>query len=770
MHTTVARLLTVLTLLHRLGSAALAQPPDPGPAVVTPHETIPNPVFGSAQRVSAVCKGIQTPCAWESPTTWTTGQAPGAGSLVIVDGDVRVTSTGAVATSVGIYPGGRLSFATATTTRLATGEVVVHAGGALEVGTAADPISVAATAEIVIRDLPFTADPGQHLKGIIVVDGTLRIHGWPMPQAFLRLAAPPAAGATTVAVASSALDAGWQVGDTVLLPKSSQCRVASGPCAENESETRVVQSISADGRTLTLNAPLTFAHPGGRRLDGVVDLLPHVLNLRRNAVVRSENPSGVRGHVLVHGRADVDIRYGALQRLGRTDIRDLGPTNQKGRYPLHAHHLIGPLTSTGSGFQFAFVGNVIDFGAENRVQLRKWGIAVHGSHFGLVENNIVDHSAGAGIATDDASETGNVFRRNFVVRVVGGTGARTHDPDPGDFTKLGRAGVGYWFNGGGGNTFEDNVAADVFECTYCYGFKFDNVYVSTALLPRVQGDDPHASGGVPTDPYTIGLRRFVRNEAYAVPNGLTIWWMCTEFETPRDACTSTVDGFRVWHHHRWGYFGYETSRMTLQGFTHRGDASVLTNVYESPTGLYLVDYLQRLTVVRNADIQGAATGIVAPVNADVRGASGRDAGQTMVVDSFIGAVSGVEVFAPSSTNGADSLSPQTLILDHVRFAFPSTRAGTHVWFGSGGAGGSTSQNLQLRNEVWIRDYDRAPGQDGPDLYLIPRYQPASTCDAAVADCSVDLSASYPLFGGARVYRLQPIGIPSAPTGVRIVRP
>jgi len=118
-----------------------------------------------------------------------------------------------------------------------------------------------------------------------------------------------------------------------------------------------------------------------------------------------------------------------------------------------------------------------------------------------------------------------------------------------------------------------------------------------------------------------------------------------------------VENFRVWHHHRWGYYGYETSRMTLQGFTHRGDVSALTNVHENVTALHLVDYLQRQTVIRGADIQGATTGIVAPVNADVRGATGPDAGHTLVVDSFIGAVSGVEVYAPSSTNGADNLSP-----------------------------------------------------------------------------------------------------------------
>lgn len=213
-----------------------------------------------------------------------------------------MTSTGALAASVGIYPAGRLSFTTTATTRLATGEVVVFSGGTLELGTASEPIHDEASAEIVIRDgLLSTADPGQHLEGVVVVNGTIRVHGRPLLQAFLRLAAAPAAGATTVSASTSAVAAGWQAGDTVLVPRSSQCRVASGACADNETETRDVQSMSADGRQLTLNLPFTVAHPGGRRLDGTVDLLPHVLNLRRNVTIRSENPSGVRGHVLVHG-------------------------------------------------------------------------------------------------------------------------------------------------------------------------------------------------------------------------------------------------------------------------------------------------------------------------------------------------------------------------------------------------------------------------------------------------------------------------------------
>ncbi|MEZ4664494.1 MAG: hypothetical protein R2911_43735 [Caldilineaceae bacterium] len=103
---------------------------------------------------------------------------------------------------------------------------------------------------------------------------------------------------------------------------------------------------------------------------------------------------------------------------------------------------------------------------------------------------------------------------------------------------------------------------------------------------------------------------------------MTIWWVCAEFETPREGCTSTVQDFHVWHVHRWGYFAYETNAMTIDGFVQRGNADLLVNEYEAVIGLYLVDYFQRQTIVRGADIQGVATAIEAPVHRDVLGASG----------------------------------------------------------------------------------------------------------------------------------------------------
>ena len=79
--------------------------------------------------------------------------------------------------------------------------------------------------------------------------------------------------------------------------------------------------------------------------------------------------------------ADVDIRYALFKDLGRTTYLPLNTTtNHIGRYPIHMHHLSGPLPTPANGYQFTLVGNAVDGGS---VETKfKWGIAVHGSHYG----------------------------------------------------------------------------------------------------------------------------------------------------------------------------------------------------------------------------------------------------------------------------------------------------------------------------------------------------------------------------------------------------
>ena len=156
----------------------------------------------------------------------------------------------------------------------------------------------------------------------------------------------------------------------------------------NQWEELTVQAISADGRTVTLALPLVYDHLGARDFNNVLEFLPHVGNLTRNVVVRSENPAGTRGHMMGIHMADVDIRYALFKDLGRTTYLPLNPTtNHIGRYPIHMHHLSGPTATPANGYQFTLAGNAVD-GGSVETQF-KWGITVHGSHYGLIQDNVV---------------------------------------------------------------------------------------------------------------------------------------------------------------------------------------------------------------------------------------------------------------------------------------------------------------------------------------------------------------------------------------------
>jgi hypothetical protein len=91
-------------------------------------------------------------------------------------------------------------------------------------------------------------------------------------------------------------------------------------------------------------------------------------------------------------------------------------TNQIGRYALHLHHLLGR-PDNGRPYQF-LVNHVAIDGSP------KWGIAVHGSHFGVVTNNFVFDTAGGAIITEDPLEYGNNISDNLLVGYRDGSGLR----------------------------------------------------------------------------------------------------------------------------------------------------------------------------------------------------------------------------------------------------------------------------------------------------------------------------------------------------------
>jgi hypothetical protein len=556
---------------------------------------------------------------WSDPTTWSTGKVPAAGDVASVAANTTVTYdvvSGAALDCVVIQSGGKLTFRTDVNTRLTVGTLGVLDGGTLEVGTTANPVAPNVTADIVIADeaIDLSNDPDSIGTGVIGF-GTVHMAG-ATKTSFLDLAAAPRAGDTQLVLSQA--PTGWKAGDRLILPDSRQIAANfdqfSVPFNQLHWEAAVISAIN--GTTVTLATPLAYDHPAALDANGVPVAMPDVADMTRNVDVRSANPNGTRGHMIFTGRADVDIEYVQLKDLGRsldsvpvdqTTYDAMGnvvsyATNQIGRYPIHMHHLTGPATPQPDGYQFTIVGDAVDGG--DSPNDHKWGIVVHGSSYGLIKDNVVYNTSGAGVTTEDGSEVGNVFDHNFVVRTAG-TGLTEYNRMGGPTLDIGHAGDGFWFSGPD-NIVRNNVAADSFE----HGF---NYYVSefqqpgVVAIPLAQGDDPMMPGQsqmINRGALPFGV--FDNNEAYSASQaGLAMHF------TLGESSNFTVNNLLVWNSNE----GFEGRRVPDSGTFNNvrvyGDPTWENNPNRPTVGINFKNNGGNVTV-NNATVEGVAVGIEAP--------------------------------------------------------------------------------------------------------------------------------------------------------------
>ena len=310
---------------------------------------------------------------------------------------------------------------------------------------------------------------------------------------------------------------------------------------------------------------------------GTIALLPHVGNLTRNVVIRSENPSGTQRPHAVHASIDAWPSSTRSSRIlaARAPTPLHAATNHIGRYPLHIHHLLGPVNPSNTGYQFTVVGNAIN-------DSLKWPIAVHGSHYGLVKQNVVfggSQLTGAGIAVEDGTETENLFEENFVANIRGSINPRESGPSTADGTTPGSAAECFWA-AGFNNRFVNNVASScrnpVQQIVSGPGWKFIVPAAPyTARNPRFRGADmadtsadDRGDAAAPADP------RVPRNEVYGLAaDGLTAWELGTDGYSimPAGMRESLIKDFRVWHTYEGAICNYPAHRMTVDGLVYRVD-------------------------------------------------------------------------------------------------------------------------------------------------------------------------------------------------------
>lgn len=597
---------------------------EPGKYLASHHDPwTPNfahPDFAAGPIVESIKNGV-----WSDATVWSGPVNPN--TVLRIRHEVLLNTSDEVGT-VAVYPQGHLKFDPSRNLTLKLTHFIVADGGELTIGDEVNPIQEAVVSRIIFRDMPINTgtlgspgkDPGQYGNGLISL-GKISVHGMLKTPTFVRVAAEPKVGNTSISLEEPV--AGWRAGDRIVLPDTRHLRWnESHANYVSQNEELVVASVSGDGRTISLTAPLMFNHLGARDGDGNLDFLPHVGNLSRNVVFESENPLGVRGHIMLVGSSQVNFRYALMKHMGRTKFDPLDSatfntggvptkigTNQIGRYPLHMHHLSGPVGGTPGGYQFTVIGNAIDNGTANHKF--KWGIAVHDSHFGLIRQNVVYNEGGAGIVTEDGSETKNVFEKNFVVRVTGSGDRGDGRLGAQDFA---HDGVGFWFRGTN-NYIRDNVAASIhgMGTDAHYGYKIFPMYIGDVAIPNFPGAS-HDNPGEFTKVQGNGIPvlEFARNEVYGAQSGLTYWWVGSIHQTPAPGVGESVfKDTKMWNVYNKGIFNYPSNKIVHDGLIIRG-----TNVAGGAccgTGFVGGDYTFKDSVIRNADIQGMNVAIMPSV-------------------------------------------------------------------------------------------------------------------------------------------------------------
>lgn len=519
-------------------------------------------------------------------------------------------------------------------------------------------------------------DPEQFGTGWISL-GKTSLYGMPKTE-FARLSADALAGQNQIRLDVS--PTGWIIGDVLRLPDTRQWinETWKRP-AEWQIEDCTIAGVS--GSTVTCAQPLRFNHGGVTLKDGTTRILGHVANLTRSITISSVDPNGTRGHVMFAHGAEVVERYAAFVDLGRTrwDIAaGQFPTNQLGRYANHKHYVMTPVNS---------FGNVI-------LNARKWGLTVHASNNGSYYNNVIANAGGAGIMTEDGTETGNVFDHNLVIGTVG-----TGD-DRGDQRQAqndwGWEGSCGWFRAAT-STVRNNIFAN------CNGHAVTYMPIGAPDVTKQQ----------PLD--------FTGNEIYSSYAGLTLWHVgaknecCEVLETPAQVVKDTT----LWHLARQGYFGYGTNRLVFENWRQYGHCGQLYLTNEGQPGMTAGDYIARNTTIIRSKFECLRTGIHAFVNVgDPRDIYGNVPGTFDVIDTDIHATTGIYRTMMFRVSGA--IAPRLITLRNVRFSTPSgdlggvtsTKIYTH-W--ANDQGGNVSP--QVSDRMVFHDLNGNTADDGEIYYL-----------------------------------------------------
>lgn len=410
---------------------------------------------------------------WSDPTVWDTGSVPGAGAMAHIKAPHQIIydrESDVILEDVMSEMGSKLTWDSAKETRLRVNTVMLW--GITEIVDKGMSATPGKPKHEIVFDPIAGKDPGAGMGLGAVFKGPTRIHGY-AKKGHLRsgnISIP--AGATTIHVPGLATS-GWHVGDELVIlgteyvlpvttdPQYTGPRQFWGPSGGNntglvtldeyqfgQDEQRTITAISGD--TITLNAPLDYAHTGmtGTLKDGkVITRRPVIANVSRSIRFRTataEEDGDLdpyaditklqrRAHLMFMRQPDVDLRYFETKNMGRTSTDpslfipdDSGPilasqggpllgdpNNVRGRYAIHLHwcggpYLTAPLVPLIGATAWAPIGGV---------PIPGWAITQHSTR-AAIEDCVISNGRGAGMVSEVGNEIGQ-WANNVVTGIRG---------------------------------------------------------------------------------------------------------------------------------------------------------------------------------------------------------------------------------------------------------------------------------------------------------------------------------------------------------------
>ena len=534
--------------------------------------------------ISSVTNMVIASGNWSNPAIWSNQQVPAAGANVWVMPGRTLTVDGVIAPSLHtIRVSGTLNFLATKNTSLSVDTIVVDPSGSYIMGTLQTPIAPNVSANVTFTDNgpidriwdPYGLSRGLDCQGSASLVGAAKNGSSP-------LATLPAVGATTIVLSTAPV--GWRVGDLIDIPGTSG----------GADEQFVIKAISANGLTITLNAPVALSRTLAQPSEWLA-----VSNLTRNINFTSQNTtdSTHRGQVMFMCNDNVVIEYAAFNVLGRTSysipinnavvdkngflVNGTG-TNPKGRNSLYL--LMDGIDAPANPIVVA--GNVVNDSAG-------WGF-VNGDSNVNFQDNVAYNTKEAGFVTEFGTEIGKI-NGNFAIR--GGH-------------------VGFWINGPY-VTFTNNIASG-FATNYGAGVEIwaytevdamgNPIYFNSANM-TIQGGTPAVDPWLPAGQMRIELLPFhlVNTQVFNSWQGIEIRGHQGDLGSNY---RSTVDGGEIWGTHRAITFNYSTA-ITINSTKIFGDGQ-----WDS-SGLY-GDLGPRDLVFNNLTNIDWGTGINFPPSASVQ--------------------------------------------------------------------------------------------------------------------------------------------------------